>query len=64
MGQGASGAAASVTPLLGYVRSIETAVVDAAEPSAAPVATMDVSGSDPVLVDAAARLAERRFSPR
>ena len=63
VGQGAR-VRASVTPLLGYVRSIETAVVDAAQPSAAPAATVDVSGSDPVLVDAAARLAERRFSPR
>jgi hypothetical protein len=63
VGQGAR-VRVSVTPLLGYVRSIETAVVDAAEPSAAPTATVDVSGSDPVLVDAAARLAERRFSPR
>jgi hypothetical protein len=55
---------ASVTPLLRHMRSIEAVRLDVVHPPSAPAATVDVGGSDPVLVDAAARLAERRFSPR
>jgi len=55
---------ATVTPLLRHVRSIATTtVVRSVRVEAAPAAA-DGTHSDPALVDAAARLAEQRFSRR
>jgi hypothetical protein len=55
---------ATVTPLLRHVRAIDvTAPVSPVLVEAAP-ATADAGRSDPALVDAAARVAEQRFSPR
>jgi hypothetical protein len=55
---------ASVTAVLRYVRSIDATAIGAAAPVEAATAAVDPGRTDPALVDAAARLSERRFSPR
>ena len=54
---------ASITPLLGYVRSIQEVAAGPQATTAEAAAAVAAGAADPVLVDAAARLAERRFSP-
>jgi hypothetical protein len=54
----------TVTPLLRHVRSIDTTAAATPVPVDAATGAGDPGHTDPALVDAAARVAERRFSPR
>jgi hypothetical protein len=55
---------ATVTPLLRHVRAIETTAASSPVPVDAAPAAARSGQTDPALVDAAARVSARRFSPR
>jgi hypothetical protein len=55
---------ATVTPLLRHVRAIDSKAAPAPVPVEAAPSAANSGHADPALVDAAARVSARRFSPR